>query len=102
MAVCLDAANITACEPAYTSLPAPSVTWLVDFSSVLADDGISQTVSLHGFDAVDIGLVTGHWGFTDGDPGWEPTYNIVVNGVIDVADVTAVATCWGWLAPPTQ
>ena len=53
-------------------------------------------------DIVDIGLVTGHWGLTEGDPGWEPIYDLVVNGVIDVADVIAVADCWGWLALPTR
>ena len=52
VAVCLDAAYNTGCESASTSLAAPAVTWLYDFSSVLAGDGISQTVSLHGFDAV--------------------------------------------------
>ncbi|MCB0240061.1 MAG: hypothetical protein KDH08_15760, partial [Anaerolineae bacterium] len=52
VAVCLDDVYTTGCEPANSSLPAPSVTWQYDFNSVLAGDGISQTVSLHGFDAV--------------------------------------------------
>ena len=51
-------------------------------------------------DIVDIGLVTGHWGLSEGDPDWEPIYDLVVNGVIDVADVIAVADCWGWLPDP--
>ena len=49
-------------------------------------------------DIVDIGLVTGHWGLSEGDPGWDPIYDLVVNGVIDVADVIAVADCWGWVS----
>ena len=48
---------------------------------------------------VDIGLVTGHWGLTASDPGWNPAYDVVVNGVIDVADVSAAAACWGYAAP---
>jgi len=51
---------------------------------------------------VDIGLVTGHWGLTSSDPGWDPVYDVVVNGVIDVADVSAVAACWGYAARPVS
>ncbi len=43
---------------------------------------------------IDIGLVTGHWGLTTADPGWDPIYDVIVNGVIDLIDVVAVATCW--------
>jgi len=46
-------------------------------------------------DIVDIGLVSAHWGLAAGDPGWDPRYDVVVNGVIDVADLSAVAGCWG-------
>jgi VCBS repeat-containing protein len=45
---------------------------------------------------VDIGLVTGRWGLTAADPGWDPIYDVIVNGVIDVVDVAAVAGCWGY------
>ena len=47
-------------------------------------------------DIIDIGLVTGRWGLTAADPGWDPIYDVIVNGAIDVVDVAAVAGCWGY------
>jgi hypothetical protein len=52
VAVCLDGLFNTGCASAAISQPAASVTWLHDFSGALAGDGITQTVSLHGFDGV--------------------------------------------------
>ena len=42
-------------------------------------------------------LLTSAW-LAAGDPGWDPLYDLIVNGVIDVADLIAVADCWGY--PP--
>ncbi|MCB0001512.1 MAG: cadherin-like domain-containing protein, partial [Anaerolineae bacterium] len=53
-------------------------------------------------DIIDIGLVTSHWGLTEGDPGWDPIYDLNDDGVIDVADIIAVAECLDWLPAPQQ
>ena len=98
-------------------LPGESMTDTLDYT---VDDGHGNTVSATVYvlvsagrfagcavadvnsddraNIVDIGLVTGHWGLTSSDPGWDPVYDVVVNGVIDVADVSAAAACWGYVA----
>lgn len=43
----------------------------------------------------DVQLVAARWGLTSGSPNWQPVYDLVPDGVIDAADITAAASAWG-------
>jgi hypothetical protein len=43
----------------------------------------------------DVQLVAARWGLTSSSPQWHPVYDLVPDGVIDAADVTAAASAWG-------
>ncbi|QLQ07602.1 MAG: hypothetical protein HZY76_17355 [Anaerolineae bacterium] len=43
----------------------------------------------------DVQLVAAHWGLTSASPQWRPVYDLVPDGMIDAADITAAASAWG-------
>ncbi len=43
----------------------------------------------------DVQLVAARWGLTSGSAGWHPVYDLVVDGIIDAADIAAAASAWG-------
>lgn len=46
-------------------------------------------------DAEDIQQVASRWNTSEGDPGYDPTYDLDNDGDIDVVDIMLVAAHWG-------
>ncbi len=49
-------------------------------------------------DVLDLQAVAGAWSLTNGQPGYDPRYDVDSSGAIDVLDIQRVAAEWGW--PP--
>jgi len=49
---------------------------------------------------IDIQLVAGRWGYSQGDPSYRPDYDVndegTGDGVINIIDIQLVASQWGW------
>lgn len=63
----------------------------IDYAACLAADvDCSCDVAVR-----DVQLVAAHWGLTSASPQWRPVYDLVPDGMIDAADITAAASAWG-------
>lgn len=75
----------------YDANPLNAARLQVDYAVCLAADvDCSCDVSVG-----DVQLVAARWGLTSSSPQWHPVYDLVPNGVIDAADITAAASGWG-------
>ena len=43
----------------------------------------------------DIQAIAGHWGETDGSPGWDPTFDLNGDHRIDIVDLTLTTAAFG-------
>jgi hypothetical protein len=78
------------------------ITWRGEYTFNAPGAGSQLTVTIAGdvtgdcrVDIVDIMLVAARWSSQDGDATYDSRYDLGIDGLIDVADIAAVAGHWG-------